>query len=260
MRNEMKKSRWFVFLLAPAGLILSSLACNSIMPPTPTPTPTSTPTSTNTPTPTNTPTVTPTFTPSLTPTLSYLEWPVVITETFDDNSNEWFVGKSNDKYVNSIVAITDGQYLVDVTALQGVFWWLSPTMKNLTDFYATVEVNNLTGPATADYGLAFRISSGNKYSFGIAAADQVYGFAMSNNGEWTTIIKWTSSSLINASGSNQIGVLAEGASFSFFINGELVDQVDDATLKMGKVGIQLELADAGDKAQIAFDNFAVQAP
>jgi len=196
----------------------------------------------------------------MTPTQSYLDWPVVLTDSFDDNTNSWFVGPSNDTFANSSVSITDGQYLVDITALQGVFWALTPTVKNLNNFYVTVEVENKTGPASSDYGLACRISSGNKYYFAIAAEDQVYSFMVLNNSQWTTIVDWTDSSQINTTGSNQIGVLAKGTSFSFFINGELVDQTDDSTLKSGKVGVAVELAKAGDTAQIAFDNFQVQAP
>ena len=262
MRSDILKKRWFPILAVAAGLFLSSLGCSSIpfLAPTPTPTATSTPTPTDTPTPTETPTITPTFTPSMTPTQSYLDWPVVLTDSFDDNTNNWFEGPSNDEFANSVVSITDGQYLMDITALKGVFWALTPTMKNLNNFYAAVEVENKTGPASSDYGLAFRVGSGNKYYFAIAAESQVFSFMVLNNSQWTTIIDRADSSQINTTGSNQIGVLAKGTSFTFFINGEQVNQTDDSSLKSGKVGVAMELLKAGDTAQIAFDNFEVRAP
>jgi hypothetical protein len=262
MRNNGFPSKFTVLLLVVAGLFLSSLACSSIpfLAPTPTPTATSTPTPTETPTRTSTPTVTQTFTPSRTPTQSYLDWPVVLSDSFDDNSNKWYVGKENDDYLKGTVSITDGQYLVDITAVKGVFWSLPPTVRNLSNFYLTVEVENKTGPANANYGLAFRINSSDKYYFAIAAETQSYSFTVFSNGEWTTLVDWTSASQINTSGSNQIGVLAKGTSFSFFINGEQVDQIDDNTLKTGKVGVGLSLAKAGDKMELTFDNFEVQAP
>jgi hypothetical protein len=262
MRSDTLKKRWFPILAVAAGLFLPSLACSSIpfLAPTPTPTATSTPTPTKTPTPTETPTITPTFTPSMTPTQSYLDWPVVLADSFDDNTNNWFVGPSNDEFANSVFSITDGQYLVDMTALKGFFWWLTPSVKNLNNFYVTVEVENKTGPVSSDYGLVCRLSSRNKYYFAIAAEYQEYSFMVLNNNQWTTIIDWTSSNLITASGSNQVSVLAKGTSFTFFINGEMVNQAEDSTLKSGKVGIAVELAKAGDTALIAFDNFQVQAP
>ena len=82
-----------------------------------------------------------------------------------------------------------------------------------------------------------------------------FGLLLLNNGNWNTIIEWTDSSQINTDGTNTIGVLAKGTSFTFFINGEQVDQADDSTLKSGKVGIALALHNAGDKMQIVHTNY-----
>jgi hypothetical protein len=255
-------SKSTVLLFVLAALLLASLGCNTIpfLAPTPTPTATSTSTPTETPTRTSTPTITQTFTPSLTPTQSYLDWPVVLSDSFDGNSNGWYEGTDTDEYVKNNVSITGGQYLFDVTAVKSFFWGLSPNLRNLTDFYLTADVENKTGPASADYGLVFRMISSNKYFFAIAAQSQLYSFQVLNNNQWTTIVDWTSSSQINTSGSNQIGVLARGASFTFFINGEQIDQIDDTTLKTGKVGVGLSMSHAGDNMLLAFDNFEVRAP
>jgi len=262
MRSELLKNRSISILVVAAGLFLSSLACSSIpfLAPTPTPTATSTPTPTDTPTPTATPTITPTFTPSLSPTASYLDWPVVMTDAFDDNANNWFVGPTSDSYLTGEVSIADGRYAVDITALKAVFWALPATIKNLSDFYLSAEAEEVTGPTSADYGLSFRTNSANKYYFAINPTNQDFSFYVLNNGQWTTILDWTPASQLVASGRNQIGVLAKGTSFTFFINGEQVDQTDDSSLKTGKVGFALGLANAGDKAVFAFDNFEVRAP
>ena len=265
MQSPTIKSRWVVFLIAVAGLFLSSLACNSIpfLAPTPTPTATSTPTPTQTPTSTrtHTPTATRTFTPSITPTESYLDWPVVLSDSFDDNSNDWFTGDVKNDYITGTVAVTGGQYLVDITAKKGVFWYLNPNVRNLDDFYLTIDVEKKTGQETADYGPVFQITaSNNKYFFAIDANYQEYFFTLSNNGEWTTIIDWTRSSQIKTDGVNQIAVLAKGSNFTFFINGEQVDKAENSTLSLGKVGVGMELSKAGDKAQISYDNFVVQEP
>ncbi len=260
MRNDTLKKRCIPILAVAASLILASLSCTSIMPPTPTPTPTETSTPTDTPTPTNTPTITPTFTPSMTPTESYTDWPVVLSDSFEDNSNGWFVGPSNSDLVNGVVSITDGQYLVDITALKGLFWALTPTVRNLSDFYLTTKAELKDVYQSFNLGLAFRIASDNEYYFGIIAEGQMYSVLMLKDGSWTKLIDWTDSSQISITGSNQIAVLARGTSFTFFINGEQVDQTEDSTLKSGKVGVGFSLPNAGDKAQFAFDSFEVQAP
>jgi hypothetical protein len=98
------------------------------------------------------------------------------------------VGTNNDAFADSVVSITDGEYLVDMTAHKGVFWALNPTIKNLSDFYLSVEVERKSGPASSDQGLSFRMASGNKYYFTIAAEDRVYSFQVLNNDSWTTLI------------------------------------------------------------------------
>jgi hypothetical protein len=253
-----KQASLLIILLV---FLLSSLACNSIpfLAPVATPTATSTPTPTLTPTRTSTPTVTRTFTPSLTPTQSYLDWPVVLSDSFDDNSHNWYVGSHDDEFLQGVISITGGRYLVDVTAVKGFFWPLIPAVKNLTDFYLTVEVEK-TGSANPGYGLVFRDGSGHYYYFAISSDEQSYFFTVFNIDSWNAIIGWTSTSLINAQGSNQLAVLAKGSSFTFFINGEPVDQAEDSTLKTGKVGVGFEMGKAGEQVEIAFDNFEVKAP
>jgi hypothetical protein len=263
MRNQILTSKFAILLLFGTGLFVSSLACNSIpfLAPTATPTATSTPTPTLTPTRTSTPTVTPTFTPSLTPTQSYRDWPVVLSDSFDDDKNDWYVGTTNNEYTKATLSITDGRYLINVTAVKGFFWGLYPSVRNLTDFYLMVEVEK-TGTTNSSFGLSFRgeISSGNKYYFGISSDDGSYFFSVLNENDWTSIIDPTSASQIKTQGPNQIAVLAKGSSFTFFINGEMVDEIEDDTLKTGKVGVGFDLGKAGETAQFAFDNFEVRAP
>lgn len=137
---------------------------------------------------------------------------------------------------------------------------LTPSVRNLANFYLTVDVENKNGLATTAYGLIFRISSGNLYFFAFSAESQVYNFTVLNNAKWRTIIDWQLSLQINQAGSNRIGVLAKGTSFYFFINGEMIDKAEDNTLKTGKVGVGLSFANTDGEMEIAFDNFEVRAP
>jgi hypothetical protein len=261
MPSKSFPSKYAVLLFAGVGLFLASLACSSIpfLAPSPTPTATTTPTPTETSTPTITPTVTPTFTPSLTPTQSYLDWPVVLSDSFGDNSNGWYVGTVNNEYLRDVVSITGGRYVVDATAYKSVFSRLFARTRVLSDFYLIVEAEK-TGTINSDFGLVFRDNSTDQYYFAISSDEQSYSLDLYDAGEWKNLIDWRSTSQIKTAGPNQIAVLALGSSFTLFINGETVDQFSDSTLKAGKVGFGFSLAKAGDKAVFGFDNFEVRAP
>jgi hypothetical protein len=183
----------------------------------------------------------------------------MLSDSFDDSSNGWYEGPEDDDYLQGTISITDGRYLADVTAKKGVFYWLNASTKNLTDFYLVVDAEK-TGSTSADFGLVFRDSSDSQYYFAISSDSQSYIFLVYDASEWSTIIEWTSASQIKTDGANQIAILAQGSSFTFFINGESVDQTEDSTLKSGKVGVAFSLSDAGEKAVFAFDNFEVTAP
>jgi hypothetical protein len=119
--------RFPAFMVMLAAAFLSSLACTTIPLLAPTPTPTSTPTATLTPTKT------------IAPTVSYLDWPVVFSDTFNADRGDWLTGPQNNEYVSGDIAIADGKYLFQLTAKKPFFWRLSPQIKQLKNFYLSVE-------------------------------------------------------------------------------------------------------------------------
>jgi len=253
MPKSITSIRITAVLAAAAALYGSSLACDSI----PFLAPTATPTSTSTPSPTATPTVTPTRT--VFPIPSDIGWPVYFSDSFDDQRNNWFVGDYSDPYVSGTASITGGKYLIDFTAKGPFSWWPSPT-KKLEDFYLSVEVTRIECPKACDYGLVFRYRGNDQYIFTINVDHQDYRVMVYAGGEWTTLIDFTESSQIAADSANQIAVKAEGVKFTFFINGEVVNQIENDVLDAGRAGVGLMSYRAGDHAVLEFDNFEVRAP
>jgi hypothetical protein len=220
--------------------------------------PSATPTSTSTPTTTFTPTATQTFTPSLTPTQSYLDWRVLLSDSFDDNSRDWPVGEGTYHDEKDVISMTNGQYLIRITAFASGILFLYPDVPSLSNFYLTVEVEEKTGPATTEYGLVFRSDSSEKYYLSINAQQQVYDLWFWNKYEWNPILDRLPSSRIYQKGTNQIAILAKDSLFTFFINGEEVNRSEDS-IETGIVGVGSSY-DAGDQTEIAFDNFEVRVP
>jgi hypothetical protein len=244
------------------GCLLSSLACSAVpfLAPTATPTPTVTPTPTATPSVTPTPTVTLTPTRTITPTVSYLDWPIVLSDTFDDEYNGWYTGTDDDEYAASEISIEGGKYVIKVTAKKPFSWRLYPDTGNLGDLYLSVDVKKNKGAADTYYGLYFRGSSYDCYTFSINTDTKQYRLSLLNNSEWEKLIGWTRFQKIDPAGANQLAVLAQGSQFTLFINGEEVDTFEDDTLNRGEVGVYFGMGTPGDTIELEFDNFDVTAP
>ncbi len=205
-------------------------------------------------------TSTPTETPSPTPTLSYTEWPLVFSESFDEASDNWQVGEMNNEYAKGILAIIGGKYYIKLTAKKALIWYCIPPMDDLLDSYVTVKVDEKGGTKTAEYGLILRDNPNGRAFFTISSLLQGYEFAKYSAGEWAVLTLWTNSSGILVGEPNRIGVKAEGPKYVLFINGEQVDDARDSGAALGKAGIGIILYKAGDWIEITFDNFEVRSP
>jgi len=243
----------------------------------PSPTASRTSTPSLTPTLTLTPTRTPTPTPNATATAKAVQatdtaiaqqstaeyartnWMVVLTDTFDSNSNNWLVEENDDEYALTNYEIVDGKYRWDATAHKSFIGWVRNDRQPFTDFYLSVDVQQMEGPNNVDYGVIFREDpDSNFYYFGIN--DQGEYTLLMLNEEWNTLRNWTRTSFIEAGGVNRITVIGEGSHFSFFINGQFLMEITDDTLPSGSAALAIELLDADDHAVIEFDNLEIREP
>jgi hypothetical protein len=261
--SKVKLSIRFLPLLALASALSgASLACTANIPivgRTQTPTPTITPTVTETPTATRT--FTPTKTPTALPTaVTALEWPILMYDTFDKNSNGWWTGSPNDTWVKGTISITQGKFRFALTAQQPVFYNILPNLNSLTDFYLAVDVQKSSGSLVANYGLYYRFAGQSGYYFFLNTDKKTYGVDLLLNNEWFSKKSPVSSEKIKYGSANRIAVLAEGSRFTFYINGQEINSLTDAVLSKGQAGLALSLFAVGDTVDIEFDNFEVRAP
>jgi hypothetical protein len=213
-------------------------------------------------TPTRTAMVIPsqTTTPTLKATVPYTEWPLAMSEYFDEEKTGWNVGELNNEYAKGVVIVTGGKYYLKLTAKKPLIWHSIPEMDDLLDAYASVKVDQKAGSKTAEYGIIARDSSAGSFFFGISTLQQGYEFLKYSGGEWGVLTYPTNSSRIRVGEPNQIGVRAMGSRFQLFINGEQVDDAKDKSPTAGKLGIAVALYKAGDWIEIVFDNFEVRTP
>lgn len=85
------------------------------------------------------------------------------------------------------------------------------------------------------------------YLYGISCDGQ-YSLRRWNGEKYVTLVDWTSSDQINA-GSNQtnrIGILADGTRLVMYVNGKLLQEVDDDTHPSGRFGVFVGSANTPD--------------
>lgn len=186
-------------------------------------------------------------------------WNVVHLDPFDTNEYNWLVETSEDEYASTTYEIVDGKYRWSSTAYKAFIGWVRADRTHLSDFYFSVEVQQMTGPDTADYGIVFREDDdSNFYYFGINDQSQYVLYVFFE--EWETLVNFTESDLIKPGEVNRLAVIGEGSHFTFFINDQYLMEITDDKIPEGSVALAAELANENDQAVFEFDNFELRAP
>jgi hypothetical protein len=186
------------------------------------------------------------------------DWPVVLSDTFDDNTNQWIVGQQTGDFADAAFTIANGVYRWEATSHQGFIWWNHPAISTVADFYISVEFRQVSGPAEAYVGLIMGLDGNDNYyvfslrNTGDYALDEYY------NGEWLTYIGWTSSPVFYVSETNRMEVFSEAGRASLFVNGAWVADYDDQAIPSGMCGLAAGIGNAGESAVWEFDNFVVR--
>ncbi|MCP4422504.1 MAG: hypothetical protein GY805_38330 [Chloroflexi bacterium] len=231
----------------------------------PSPSPTLPP-PTPTPRPSNTPTFTPTPEPTITlqvlisnpemPTLEPPDWPVVEFEDFSGEADGWRLRD----FPSSKASLVNEKFRVWRKVRHYVAAWERPIrFENVTDFYMSVDARQIDGNAIGSYGLQFHQSGDDRYIFVINDAPAFAVFRYINH-HTTPLIMWTYFDGISTTEENQLAIIAQKNHFEFYINGQLVAEVNDGTLPKGKVALALIFHNNGDEATFEFDNFELRAP
>jgi len=192
------------------------------------------------------------------------QWRTILSDSFDNNRYDWdiYLEAEDEWFFSFTQQIVNGVYRWEAEAKKDVIHWTYPDIPNTADFHLSVLVRQVSGADDATAGVVFRHNRRTleHYTFLICPGKQVYAFYLWHNEEWTTLVDWTYSSAIVPDGWNRIEVMAIGSTFTFRINGRSVESVSDNTLTRGKVGVMLEIWEAGDEAVFEFDDFNLRVP
>lgn len=131
------------------------------------------------------------------------------------------------------------------------------------DFILEADVTQLAGDLESSYGLLFRMqSSGQFYRFDITGNGLYVMERHNSDGTWTRFLDdWVESAAIKQglAVTNRLKVVAQGPLLSFYVNDQLLQQVNDASYAAGQIALDAGTFGRGG-LEVAFDNVVVRAP
>jgi hypothetical protein len=246
----------FVFLLT--ALAASACAGGSA-----TTTDTAPPVSTETAQPdTPAPEPTATIMPCDVPLPGPADWPVAICESFNDNTFGWQVEVQDNEYARYESRIADGEFGVEYYTKgfggfqkTAVTWFDVATAK---DFALSVDGRINSDFERVSWGVAFRAEAEWESLFLLSLNnDGTYAFEIFENGAWISLISRRPFEGTPLGESNTLGIVAEGGTFNFTINGNPLNSFSGGLLE----GLEIMLvvsADEGASVNFSFDNLVLQ--
>jgi hypothetical protein len=131
------------------------------------------------------------------------------------------------------------------------------------DFVLEVDATQLAGDLESSYGLLFRMQGpGQFYRFDITGNGLYVLERHNSDGTWTRFLDdWVESSAIKQglTVTNRLKVVAQGPLLSFYVNDQLLQQVNDASYAAGQIALDAGTFGRGG-LEVAFDNLVVRNP
>lgn len=182
---------------------------------------------------------------------------------FSDNfsfSDTWYNGDLDSEWWYGNKSNVSGKLRWEMTAYKGFYHFEKAETSIYYDFIVTVECEQISGSTNGVMGLILRWSNDvDKYYFTINTNTQEYEFLLYQGGEWATLVAETSPSIIINS-LNKMTILAEGSSFTIFINDDFITLIEDASLFSGEIGLIAGLFNPDETAVFEFDNMIIKTP
>ena len=185
-------------------------------------------------------------------------WPVVFSESFKDNTNQWTLGaKSYDDYDRDYTIAAGAMRWTYKTRAEITDGNVAEAMPTYKDFYARAEVIHTGGAAGAAYGMMFRMADWGTYYIFDIRDDKTFRVAVYAKQSFDFLIFDQQSDAIRPNKANVLEVTAIKSHFEFYINGQKVGEVDDDKIPEGKVALGVDIG-PNDAASFEFDKLEVR--
>lgn len=184
-------------------------------------------------------------------------------DRFDTNKYLWRTQGEDNEYWTGSTKVTAGIYTWQVTEVKDIFisWADFPVTNYMRDFDVYVDTKFPdAAPGDVCSGLQFRVSTvgwdDGGYYFGLCNDSSVSVSYHTEVGGWERIATHTYQNFREYDW-NRLEIVARGTHFSFFINGEMIYEMDDDRRESGGLALVIELNEKVP-ATIWFDNFGLQ--
>ena len=162
------------------------------------------------------------------------------------------------------VSLQDGQLTLAVTAANATPW-AAPTLDvNLPgQAYIQVQAEVANAPDYWEYGLVLPTAEADYYQFSVSSRGD-WAFQARQGETWTVLRDWTEDPAVAAieDGSAALGVLIDGADFSFYLDGKLLgSETADLLGRPTGFGVSAGAIDRQETLpEVSFSNLLVTAP
>jgi len=189
----------------------------------------------------------------------YPEWRLLLSNSFEERRYTWDTGDVTNEFYSGNEVINDGKFVWTVKESKQDFisraW--SNNNWNFTDFYMSVDAQEVSGPPTDCYGLNFRDDGNQNYYVFEVCGNQYH--VNSHSTDWKTLLGPKVANVITPGQINKLAIAGRGNHFELYINNQLVDTFDDNQYVSGYIGVAIE-ANVGDTPTFEFNNFVVAQP
>jgi len=189
-------------------------------------------------------------------------WPIVFWDEFVDNGNGWVTAEQFNRQIEAS-AVVEETFAWQFKAGEPSHSTVKVPHAAVSDFYAAVDVKRYSGPEDVWYGLTFRQADARHYYCFLVNDRQKYQVWARAGDALYQLVEPTRLETIVGGGPNRVGVVGEGETFTFFVNGQAIAalsvDLQDIRFAEGLLGLMLS-AQAGDTGIIEFDNFELRLP
>jgi hypothetical protein len=155
------------------------------------------------------------------------EWDVRKCDEFDNNNNNWWVGSDAGDLSSTEARIADGKYSFNLVFkpnsryLGAIYQWYNLSSIN-TNYLVSIDGMITSKHKTISWGLGIR-GKGDRDFYTLQITNNGgYYVTRLKDGKFTTISSYHANSNIRWNESNNLTVLVEGNSYSFYVNDELI--------------------------------------
>jgi hypothetical protein len=178
----------------------------------------------------------------------------LLRDDFSDSNSGWGTGTDAD---SSVEYVNNG--LQSQVFTSNFFTWSTPGDTSYENIHIEAAVkNDSTDPLSMMGVICFEQGKSTSFYYLGVAADGYYTISTSTAGQKDVSLKNGTSSLVPTDNQTfTLGADCGSGKLALYINGQLVDSVQDSTYTSGRVGLFTSSSDQPNGANITFDDFVV---